>query len=319
MKIAVTGATGFLGHYIVKRMLQHGSSCRCWFRTPESQYQIGSADPQLPLSFDGGRAADSAGPEAKIEWVHGELGDPAACERLLQGCDAVVHSGLYRQGRAFRGTEGNVVDFVQKNIVGTLQLIEAARSSGVRRFIFISTCAVHEKILSDRPLDETHPTWMTTHYGAYKAAIEQFVHSYGFGMGYDIAAVRPSGVYGLHHRPTESKWFELVRNVAAGRTVECRGGGKEVHAGDVADAVDLLLHADDIAGEVYSCCDRYISELEVANLTKQLTGSAASIHGQARSPKNIIVCDKIRSLGLQFGGEQRLRHTIQQMIDAGAG
>ena len=316
MKIAVTGATGFLGHYIVRRMLQHGNSCSCWFRTPESQYQIAAADQTNHPSASNG--LNAAAQNADIEWVHGELGDQAACKRLLQGCDAVVHSGLYRQGRSFRGTEGEVVEFVQKNIVGTLQLIEAARASGVGRFIFVSTCAVHEKILSDRPLDETHPTWMTTHYGAYKAAVEQFVHSYGFGMGYHIAAVRPSGIYGLHHRPTESKWYELVRNVAAGRTVECIGGGKEVHANDVANAVDLLLYADNIAGEVFSCCDRYVSELEVANLAKQLTGSAASIYGSPKSPKHTIVCDKIQSLGLQFGGEKLLQRTIQQMIDAGA-
>src|SRR5205807_10606364 len=108
---------------------------------------------------------------------------------------------------------------------GTLRLIRAARQSGVGRFVFISTGAVHEKILADRPLDEAHPAWPTSHYGAHKAAIEVFVHSYGFGEGYPICALRPTGIYGLAHPPAASKWYKLVRAVARGEPVACRHGG----------------------------------------------------------------------------------------------
>ncbi len=52
------------------------------------------------------------------------------------------------------------------------------------RFVFISTCAVHDVILADRPLDEAHPLWPKSHYGAHKAALEKFVHSYGLGQGW---------------------------------------------------------------------------------------------------------------------------------------
>ncbi len=100
------------------------------------------------------------------------------------------------------------------------------------------------------------------------------------------------------------------------KPVDCHGGGKEVHACDVADAVELLLHADDMAGEVYSCCDRYVSELDVARIAQEVANSTAIINGEQRRPKNIIICDKIRSLGLQFGGEHLLRKTIQQLVDA---
>ena len=56
-----------------------------------------------------------------------------------------------------------------------------------------------------------------------------------------------------------------------------RGGGKEVHADDVARAVDILLTADGIAGEVYNCCDRYVSQYEVATIAKTLSGSPSDI------------------------------------------
>ncbi len=297
MKVAITGATGFLGRYVVRKMHEVGNSCRCWYRSEANCYEPADTD-------------------AVLEWTHGELGDQAACEDLLKDCDAVVHSGLHRSGESFRGGEGEVTEFVQKNVVGTIQLIEAARKAGIQKFVFISTCAVHERILDDRPLDETHPLWMTTHYGAYKAAIEQFVHSYGFGVGFPICALRPTGIYGLHHQPHRSKWFGMVKRIANGESFECNGGGKEVHAADVAEAVDLLLHATDNAGEVYSCYDSYISQYDVATIAKELSGSNAQILGQQTRPKHQIVSDKIKGLGMQFGGEELLRLTIGELIAA---
>ncbi len=296
MKVAITGATGFLGHYLVRKMLTAGNDCRCWYRSQDRCYQ--------------------PGPDSSIEWVSGELGDAEASDRLLAGCDAVVHSGLHRSGTAFRGGEGDNEEFVRRNVLGTIQLIEAARRHDVGRFVFISTCAVHEKILDDRPLDEAHPLWMTTHYGAHKAAVEQFVHSYGFGAGYPICALRPTGIYGLHHQPSMSKWFDLVRKIARGEPVSCRRGGKEVHAADVADAVDLLLHADGIAGEAYSCYDRYVSEFDVATLAQEISRSSATITGEQTRPKHQIVSDKIRDLGLVFGGDDLLRQTVGELVAA---
>jgi len=216
MKIAITGAAGFIGHYIVRHLAAAGHDCRLWYRN----------------------GSDRGGLEEfahRLDWLPGELGDRGPADRLVASCDAVVHAALYHPGGGFRGGEGNLVDFAEKNIVGTIELIEAARAAGAARFVFISTCAVHEKILDDRPLDETHPLWPASHYGAYKAAVEAFVHSYGFGQGYNICALRPSGVYGLARPAEHSKWFDLVRRVVRGEPVECRGGGKEVHAADVGD------------------------------------------------------------------------------------
>ena len=108
-------------------------------------------------------------------------------------------------------------------------------------------------------------------------------------------------------RPVErSKWFRLVKVVAQGQTVQCRGGGKEVHAADVAGAVDILLTAKGVAGEAYNCCDMYISQYDVARLAKQITGSQSEIVGEQTHPKHEIVTDKIHGLGMTFGGRQLL-------------
>ena len=298
MQIAVTGATGFIGRYIVRHLIAQGHHCRCWYRSGRSRAGFDDVDPK------------------GIEWLAGELGDVDASAELVSGCDAIVHSALYHPGGGFRGGEGEVVTFAERNILGTLKLIEAARAAKLKQFVFVSTCAVHEKILGDRSLDETHPTMPTSHYGAHKAAIEQFVHSYGWGLRFPICALRPTGVYGVAERAAESKWFDLVRSVVRGEDVTCTRGGKEVHAADVAAAAGLLLTAQDTAGEAFNCYDRYISEHEVATLAKQISGSRSTIHGGEPKPKNQIVTDKLRSLGMTFGGQPLLERTVRELVAA---
>ena len=295
MRVALTGATGFIGRYLATHLAEQGHQLRCWCRASSNRggfEHIGN-----------------------LEWIEGDLGDPESANALVDGCDAVVHAALYRPGIGFRGAEGDVIEFVQKNVVGTLMLIEAARRAGVSRFVFISTCAVHEKILDDRPLDEAHPLWATSHYGAHKAAIEKFVHSYGLGDGYPICALRPTGVYGVTRPIQNSKWFDLVSAVVRGETVQCSRGGKEVHAADVAKAVGVLLTADGIAGEAFNCYDRYVSELDVATLANELSGSKSQIIGEPKQPKHQIVTEKIRALGMEFGGEKLLKGTVATLVD----
>ena len=201
---------------------------------------------------------------------------------------------------------------------GRSRLVEAARAARVGRFVFISTCAVHEKILDDRPLDEAHPLWSSSHYGAHKAAIEKFVHSYGLGQGYAICSLRPTGIYGLAHPAAKSKWYDLVHRVTRGEEVRVGGGGKEVHAADVARAAAILLSApaERITGEAFNCYDMYISEHDVATRAKEIAGSKAKIVGEPKQPKHQIETGKLRALGMEFGGRTLLDQTIAEMIAA---
>jgi nucleoside-diphosphate-sugar epimerase len=296
MKVAVTGATGFIGRYIVRHLVEEGYECRCWFR---------------PASDRGGFEDVND----RVEWVAGELADGRESS-FVYGCDAVVHAALHHPGGGFRGGDGDPIEFVEKNVVGTLRLIEAARAAGVGRFVFISTCAVHEKILDDRPLDEAHPLWATSHYGAHKAAIEKFVHSYGLGQGYPICALRPTGVYGVMRPVEQSKWFDLIHAIVRGDDVDCQRGGKEVHAADVARAAGLLLKADNaaITGEAFNCYDRYFSEYDVATLAKQLSESSSRITGEQTQPKHQIITDKLRGVGMEFGGDALFEKTVSELL-----
>lgn len=292
MKIALTGGTGFLGRYIVRELLGRNYSVKAWRRASSCLDDISS----------------------DVEWINGELNNSEATAALLDGVDAVVHSGLYRVGDSFRGGVGDILDFLERNFLGSIRLMEEAYSRGIEKFIFISSCAVHEVILEDRPLDEAHPLWPQSHYGAHKAAIEKFVHSYGFQKQFKICAIRPTGIYGLAYPLERSKWFDLISAVARGESVDCTRGGKEVHAADVAKAVGLLLEQDFSPGEVYNCYDRYVSEYEVAEIAGKLTNSGAVITGERKIPKHQIVKEKIQGLGFEFGGDELLHSTIDAII-----
>ncbi|RJP30405.1 MAG: NAD(P)-dependent oxidoreductase [Phycisphaerales bacterium] len=297
MKIAVTGATGFLGRYIVNHLVDAGHECRCWFRQSSDRG-----------GFDGH--------EQSIEWVPGALGDEVSCRRLTGGADAVVHAALFRPGPGFRGAEGDLRTFVDVNVTGAIQLIESARAAGVWRFIFISTCAVHEEILDDRRLDEAHPMWPRSHYGAHKAAIEEFVYSFGLGDGYDICALRPTGIYGVARPIARSKWYTLVQAVKRGDPIATDKGGKQVHASDVAKAVGILLRADGIRGQAYNCYDAYVADQDVAAIARRITGSESQINKLNRGPKHQIDTSKLRALGMTFGGRELLEATVCRLVEA---
>jgi nucleoside-diphosphate-sugar epimerase len=298
MRIAVTGATGFLGRYVVQHLAAAGHRLRCWHRP----------------------GSDRSGLVGAIDWLPGQLGDAAATQELVRGADAVVHAAVQWEGprNRGRGSHGEPGAFLGVNLTGSLQLFQAAFAAGVPRFVFVSTCAVHELILDDRPLDEAHPLWPTSHYGAHKAALEAFVHSYGLGQGWPICALRPTGIYGLAHPPQQSRWYDLVGRVVRGERIESAKGGKEVHALDVARAVELLLLAEvkAVAGQSFNCYDLYVAEEEVARIAKELTGSSSEVVSLNRGPKHQIDTRKLRALGMTFDGAPLLRRTVAELVEA---
>lgn len=146
MRIALTGGTGFIGRYIIRQLAADGHQLVCWHRQDSDR--------------SGFEDCDSA-----IEWREGELGNVDDAHALIAGCDALVHAALYHPEGGFMGGEGDLLAFAQRNVMGSLQLFEAAANADLQRVVFLSTCAVHDRILDDRPLDETHPLWPFSHYG----------------------------------------------------------------------------------------------------------------------------------------------------------
>lgn len=296
MIIGITGATGFLGRAIIDQWVEGSGrkgSVIAWTRSPDRQ-------PDRP----------------HVVWIRGQLRDLESVQALADQCDAIVHAGVHMRGDSFIGGEGDPATYFDTNVTGTVELLEAAVQHDVKKFIFLSSGAVHANVADDRRLDERHPLWPNSLYGSYKASVETLVHAYGLSGKIDACSLRPTSIYGLEVPPTESKFFQLVQDVAMGKTVQATGGGKVVHVRDVAKAVEVLLTADrsTTAGQTFNCTDRFVSQHEVATIAKEITGSDATIVGEPKTPGNVMDTSKIQSLGMSFGGTALLRSTVQELV-----
>jgi nucleoside-diphosphate-sugar epimerase len=153
--IAVTGATGFVGQALLDRALEADVTVKALARRA-----------QPPL--------------AGVEWVSGDLDTNAALRQLVRGAEAVIHVA---------GVVNDAAQFESGNVLGTLNVIEAAKAGGVQRFIHVSSLSAREPDLSA--------------YGASKARAEKLV----MASGLDWTIVRPPGIYG----PRDVDYFEMFR------------------------------------------------------------------------------------------------------------
>jgi len=197
--IAVTGGTGFVGRAFIDRALEAGHALVALTRS----IQI---------------------PREGVEWVAGDLGDRTALAELVRDVDAVVHiAGVVNAPDAQGFEEGNVV--------GTLNMVEAARTEGVQRFIHVSSLSAREARLSA--------------YGASKAKGEKIVKA----SLLDWTAVRPPAIYG----PRDKEMFELFRAARWGVVpVPKVGRASVIHVDDLARLLLALLPGGDgVSYEVF--------------------------------------------------------------------
>jgi nucleoside-diphosphate-sugar epimerase len=261
MLVALTGASGFIGSYTAAALARAGHEVRALVRASSRRDHIESF---------------------VADWRVGDAADPQAMAALVAGADAVVHNAA-----DWEALERSPAVNFERNVLGSLRLLEAARLAGVDQFLFVSSVAVYHEILSDRKLDENHPTWPGSIYGAYKAAVEPHLKAYHVAYGMNTSAWRPAAVYGVDPVLTNSQWHELVDRARRGGTVDTPQGGKITHVQDVADALALAVGDDAVAGQFYNLVDGYMYWQTAAEFAKELTGSNATIvDRKGAGPKN---------------------------------
>jgi nucleoside-diphosphate-sugar epimerase len=320
MRIAVTGATGFIGSAVVRRQLGNGDHIRALVRP----------GPRLsePTSVD----LD----HANVELVRGDLGDPAMGPRFLAGVDALVHLALDRQKGRYRGGEGDdPVGFVLTNLSATLALLRSAIEARVPRVIFVSSRAVFDGCDVRLPAtiaDDARPS-PTTLYGACKAAVESLVttagSSYGGGDHSVLCGIRPTGVYGMASPPESTKWWAMVETVANQQPVQSDGGGTEVHVNDVAHGIQVLLTAGaaDVSARMFNCSDVYVPHRAIASLAAGWFGNPgarcqepANRYRDPPAPepdvRNVLDSSALRALGVSFRGWEGVRNFTDDLCAA---
>ncbi len=164
--VLVTGASGFIGGYLTDALMNAGAHVSA-------------------LSVSGGK-------EGKIRWLKGDITDPGSIKGICDGIHIVYH--LAAISNVVKSIE-NPVLAINTNTVGTLNLLEEARRSHVKKFIYISSAHVYGAP-QYVPVDEKHPVVPREPYAASKIASEMIVQAYGNAYGMDHAIIRPFNLYG---------------------------------------------------------------------------------------------------------------------------
>ena len=299
MKVAVTGATGIVGRFVVARLQTQGAGVKALVRPTSSR----------------------AGLPGDIHYIVGDMNDPEALNALVADVDAVVHCAYAHAPGRYRGGEGDDrFGFWRTNLLAGVELMERTRRAGVERLVLISSRAVFGR---DTPAehmvdDDTRPV-PDTHYGALKLALEAHASAFSTVDGVCFASLRPTGVYGITHPVGDSKWFDLARMIASGEPLPKARLATEAHGADVADAVCLLLTApaSAVAGRAFNCSDLTVDSRDVmAALARHLDRSVqlpAAAENRVSHPMRTTALD---ALGWRAGGQARLAATIGELAAA---
>jgi nucleoside-diphosphate-sugar epimerase len=245
MRYAITGATGFLGGVLARRLLDEGHQVTALVRDP-------------------GRATALA--EAGVELVPGDLDDATALDSLCQGADGLFHvAGWYKVGSR-TPEEGRRV-----NVDGTRNALEAARRSAVPRTAYTSTVAVNSDT-GGRVVDETY-RFSGRHrsvYDATKAAAHDIAVEYA-ADGLDVVILQPGVIYGPGD--TSQIGAMLAQTAHGKRVVAPRDGGMcWAHVEDVARGHVLAMEKG-APGAAYMLAGPRASLAEVLGKVAELAGT----------------------------------------------
>jgi len=297
MKIAITGLTGFLGHYVAKKLFERDVHIQSLIR--DSSNVLHLQDYQKKITFH-----------------KGDLTNKENLKQFMQGADVVIHMAYERQGATFHeAANKDIKRFVESNLLGSIELLDTSKQSGIKQFIFISSCVVYGHIFPHIKLDELHPLMPDSNYGAYKVSVEAFCHAYHLSNAFNMTIFRPVGIYGINPHLAHSAWYNIAKDIKHGTDAEVSGGGKIVSAEDVAKAICQSINNKDAFGKAYNLVDFYVDNLSIAHMVKETCGSGSNIRGTPRKPIHAIDNTQSIALGVKYAGADGLKQYIRELIN----
>jgi dTDP-glucose 4,6-dehydratase len=188
--------------------------------------------------------------DKRYKFIKGDIRDLELTKKLMQDADQVVHFAA--ESHVDRSIEGGS-EFVSTNVMGTQVLLDAAKSSNIKRFVHVSTDEVYGSI-SEGSWPEDHPLLPNSPYSASKAGSDLLVRAYNRTHKLDTVITRCSNNYGQYQFP-EKVMPLFITNIIEGKKVPLYGNGLNVrdwlHVDDHCRGIALAL-TKGRAGEVYN-------------------------------------------------------------------
>ena len=262
--ILVTGADGFIGSHLTEELVRQGHSVRAFV-----YYN----------SFNSWGWLDRCSPEVKgkFEVFSGDIRDPHGVREAMKGCEAVIHlAALIAIPFSYHSPD----TYVDTNMKGTLNVLQAARDLGVKRVIHTSTSEVYGTA-QFVPITEDHPLQGQSPYSATKIAADQLAFSFYSSFDLPVVILRPFNTYG----PRQS-----ARAVIPTIITQIANGQKEIKLGaisptrdfnyvkDTVDGFVATLNSKNGLGEVINLGSNFeISIKETVELIAEIMGVTISI------------------------------------------
>jgi len=258
MTILVTGGGGFIGSHIVERLLRDGEQVRVL-----DNFATGRRENLVPFLDD-------------IELVEGDLQSYERVHTAVRGCEFVCHQA------ALPSVPRSVQDPLTSNasnVIGTLNVLLAARDSDVRRVVFASSSSVYGAT-ENLPKSEDLPTLPISPYAVAKSAGEGYCRSFSAVYGLETVALRYFNVFGPRQDPL-SQYAAVIPNFITaaleGGTIRIFGDGEQsrdfTYVDNVVDVNLAALSAEGVSGRAYNvACGERISLNELVKQIALATG-----------------------------------------------
>lgn len=238
MKLLVTGGAGFIGSCFVRHIL-----------TKHPDYQVINLD---ALTYAGNiENLNDVKDNPNYKFVHGNICDKRLVRDLISECDCVVNFAA--ESHVDRSITGPEI-FIETNVQGTLNLLQAAKEIGVERFLQVSTDEVYGTLGKTGYFTETTPLAPNSPYSASKASADMLARAYYETYKMPVLNTRCSNNYGPYQYPEKLIPF-FISQLLKGEKVPVYGDGLNVrdwlYVYDHCEAIDVVLHKGRV-GEVYN-------------------------------------------------------------------
>jgi NAD dependent epimerase/dehydratase len=269
-KILVTGADGFIGSHLVEELVNQGNEVRAFV-----YYN----------SFNSNGWLDSIPQEIyrKIEFFSGDIRDPNGVRAAMQDCDIVFHlAALIAIPYSYYSPDS----YIDTNVKGTLNIIQAAKDLKIERILVTSTSEVYGTA-QFVPITELHPKQPQSPYSATKIGADCIAESFYRSFDLPITIVRPFNTYG----PRQS-----ARAIIPTVITQLLAGIEQIKLGDLTPTRDLLYVKDTTAGfiKIAQSNDLIGHEVNIATQSEISIGDLAQKIINQINPAAIIVSDSKR-------------------------
>ncbi len=269
-KVLVTGADGFIGSHLVESLLEEGCKVRAfvYYNSFNSWGRLDSL-PKNKLK--------------KIEVFAGDVRDPNGVRNAIKGIDVVFHlAALIGIPFSYHSPDS----YIDTNIRGTLNVLQAARDEGIQKILVTSTSEVYGTA-QYVPIDERHPRQGQSPYSATKIGADSIAESFYRSFNLPVTIVRPFNTYG----PRQS-----ARAVIPTIITQLLSGAREIKLGALHPTRDLVYVKDTVKGFIeIAKSDKTIGEeINIATQKEISVGDLANKLIMMINPDVRIISDKIR-------------------------